>query len=115
MTIYKRGDIVCAPFPHVERLVYVSRPALVASIDALGPARLLTWVLMITNAKRPDWEGDVLIPNAPELGLVIPSKVRVAKIYAVETASLALIGQLDAAVMRKVDRELRGIILPTAP
>lgn len=76
---------------------------------------MLTWVLMITNARRPGWEGDVVIPGAIELGLVIPSKVRPVKIHAVKTASLRLVGRLDDVTMREVDTVLRDIMQPLAP
>jgi mRNA-degrading endonuclease toxin of MazEF toxin-antitoxin module len=89
------------PFPHVERPVLVPRPALVVSPRPLGPAGLLTWMLMITNAERPEWPGDVPIANSRELGLIVPSKVRTAKIAAVETAAATLIGRLDAATLRQ--------------
>ncbi|MEA3036667.1 MAG: mRNA interferase MazF [Sphingomonadales bacterium] len=91
-----------APFPHVERPVLVPRPALVVSPRPLGPAGLLTWMLMITNAERPEWPGDVPIANSRELGLIVPSKIRTAKIAAAETAAATLIGRLDAATLRQV-------------
>jgi len=93
---------VRAPFPHVERPVLVSRPALVVSPGPVGPQGLLTWMLMITNAERQGWPGDVPIPDARTLGLIVPSKVRTAKIAAVETAACAPIAKLDAATLQRV-------------
>jgi mRNA-degrading endonuclease toxin of MazEF toxin-antitoxin module len=93
---------VRVPFPHIERPVLVPRPALVLSPGPLGPAGLLTWMLMITNAERPEWPRDVPIANSRELGLIVQSKIRTAKIAAVETATASLLGRLDAGTLRQV-------------
>ena len=79
----------------MERPVYVPRPALVVSRAGLGPDERLLWVLMITNAQRESWPGDVLIPDAPSRGLLVPSKIRTAKITTVEFAQTSFIGRLD--------------------
>lgn len=57
---------------------------------------------MITNAERQSWPGDVMIPHAEELGLLVPSKVRTVKINAVETQSAKRIGRLDAPTLEEV-------------
>ncbi len=98
------------PFPHVERPVLVPRPAVVISPVPLGPEGLLTWTLMITNAARAEWPGDVVIDQAEEIGLIVPSKVRTAKIAAVETASAALIARLDEPTLRRVLDQVRAIL-----
>lgn len=90
------------PFPHVERPVLVPRPALVVSVGEVGPGGLLIWTLMITNAEREHWPGDVMIPGWQELGLLIPSKVRAAKINALETGNARAIGKLDTSTWEKV-------------
>lgn len=90
------------PFPHVERVALVPRPALVVTPQTVGPAGLLIWTIMITNALRDAWPDDIIIPDAPGLGLLIPSKVRTAKIAAVEVASATRIGRLDAGTMLEV-------------
>ena len=64
MTRFETGDIVRAPYPHVERAVVVSRPALVVSSRPIGLADSLIWCLMITNARRAAWPGDIEIPDA---------------------------------------------------
>ncbi|SFP78172.1 mRNA interferase MazF [Sphingomonas rubra] len=97
---FEPGDIVQAPFPHVERAVVVRRPALLlCSFDtdeaAIG---LLAWVLMITSARRPRWRGDLDIPDAERLGLIIPSRVRTAKVATVAAIDLVRIGRMDKAV-----------------
>jgi mRNA-degrading endonuclease toxin of MazEF toxin-antitoxin module len=65
---------------------------------------------MITNAVRESWPGDVPIPAAEEIGLLIPSKVRTAKIAAVETAAAERIARLDAATMQQVAALLRSYL-----
>ncbi|MFD1610796.1 type II toxin-antitoxin system PemK/MazF family toxin [Sphingomonas tabacisoli] len=105
-TIFSAGDLVRAPFPHVERPVLVPRPALVVSRTALGPNGILTWTLMITNAERELWPGDIAIPDSEKLGLLIPSKVRTAKIAPIETHRASLIGRLDDTTLAKVRETL---------
>lgn len=105
--IFEPGDIVRAPFPHVERPVLVPRPALVVTAVPIGPDGLLLWALMITNAARPAWPGDIDIPDASALGLLIPSKIRTAKIAAIETATATHIVRLDARTMERVAEQLR--------
>ena len=107
-TIFEPGDIVRVPFPHVERSVVVSRPALVIGARPVGPGGLLTWTLMITNARREPWPGDVDVPDAEKIGLLIPSKVRTAKIAAVETATAQRLGRLDPATLTAVTALVRA-------
>lgn len=85
----------------------VPRPAVVLTPKPLGPDGLLIWTAMITNATRPAWPGDIVIRDAEKLGLVIPSKVRTAKIAAVETAAAVRIGRLDAALWNEIRDRVR--------
>jgi hypothetical protein len=101
---------VRAPFPHVERPIVVPRPALVISRTPIGLNGLVTWTLMITNALREPWPGDIDIPNAEQIGLLIPSKIRSAKIAPVETAKASLIGCLDAETLARAQRFVRETI-----
>ncbi len=100
MTLFEPRDIVHAPFPHVERSVIVRRPALILSTFDTRDSRVgtLAWALMITSAERPEWFGDVLIPDAETLGLVIPSKVRTAKVTTIATADMVRIGRVHESV-----------------
>jgi mRNA-degrading endonuclease toxin of MazEF toxin-antitoxin module len=85
----------------------VPRPAVVVTPEPIGPEGLLIWTVMVTNAQRPAWPGDVLIPEAESLGLLIPSKVRTTKIGAVEAGAATLIGRLPDRVWGEIDRLLR--------
>jgi mRNA interferase MazF len=109
-TIFSAGDIIKAPFPHVDRAVEVTRPALVISREPLGPDGLLAWALMITNAGREFWPGDVVIPNAEAHGLLIPSKVRTAKVSPIEAARASLLGRLDNETYEVVRDAIRQVI-----
>ena len=106
-TRFEPGDLITVPYPHVERPVVVARPALVVSRSALGPSGLLIWTMMITSAEREDWPGDLPIPDAESLGLIIPSKIRTAKIAAVEAAQARTIGRLPPALLDEVQEVLR--------
>lgn len=85
----------------------VPRPAL-ALTSPIGPDGLLIWTLMITNAARPDWPGDVAIENAEALGLLIPSKVRTAKISAAEIHTATRLGRLDSSTIARVLKLVRA-------
>ena len=85
----------------------VSRPAVVLTPKAVGPAGLLIWAAMITNARRPEWPDDIHIPNAETIGLLIPSKVRTAKVAAVATGAATRIGRLDEALWKEVRDRVR--------
>jgi mRNA interferase MazF len=92
----------------VERPVLVPRPAIVLTPRPLGPGGLLIWTAMVTNAARAAWPGDVDIPDAEGLGLLIPSKVRTAKIHTAESASATLLGRLDAKTFERVRQTIRA-------
>lgn len=85
----------------------VPRPAVVVTTGPVGPGGLLIWTVMVTNAGRPPWPGDVVIPDAESLGLLVPSKVRSAKIAAVETAAATMLGRLDRATWIQVAKFVR--------
>jgi mRNA-degrading endonuclease toxin of MazEF toxin-antitoxin module len=61
MTSFKAGDVIWVSFPHVENERSKVRPALVVSGKMVGPEDGLLWAMMITNALRPDWPGDLMI------------------------------------------------------
>ena len=85
----------------------VPRPAIVLTLEPIGPSRLLLWTLMVTNAARPGWPGDIAIPDAEGLGLLVPSKIRSTKIAAVETLAATKLGRLDISTWREVRESVR--------
>ena len=110
-TIFRAGDIIRVPFPHVERQMMTVRPAFVVTSKAIGPNDSLIWTAMITNAARPAWPDDVFIDDWAALGLIIPSKIRTAKISTSEVATAVLLGHapqnLRLTVESIIDRYLR--------
>lgn len=90
----KAGDVVWVPFPHAENASLHPRPALIVAAG-LGAQGALCWALMITNAKRPEWPGDVSISDHEAIGLPIPSKVRTAKIATLEGRNAHRLGRLQ--------------------
>jgi len=80
----------------------VVRPALVLSVRETETAGPLLWVLMVTNAARPEWRGDIPIPGWKALGLLIPSKVRTTKISTVEAEHARALARLDEHTWRSV-------------
>ena len=106
MTPFEAGDVVRVLFPHVERNVRRSRPALVLTQEPIGPEGLLIWVAMITNARRKRWPGDVLIEDHEAAGLPVSSVIRTAKIATLEAASATRIGRLPEAQILAVRKQV---------
>jgi hypothetical protein len=52
--------------------------------------------------------GDISIPRFEELGLIIPSKVRTAKINSVEVGGATRIGKLDNETWNRVLTQVRA-------
>lgn len=84
----------------------VVRPAFVLTDRPIGPGASLIWTAMITNAARPDWPDDIPIDEWERLGLIVPSKIRTAKLTTNEVASASLISRaperLIAHVLKKI-------------
>lgn len=99
------GDVVWVAYPYVETNRMRSRPAVIVAAN-LGVDSALCWALMITNAARPDWPGDVAIFDHNAAGLPIPSKVRTEKIATLASASATLIGRLPASAITNIARNL---------
>ena len=98
MITFSAGDLVKAPFRHVERDVYVVRPTVVISRGGIGPHRSLLWVAMVTNLAHEDWPGDLPIPDSLARGLLIPSKIRTVKLATVEERAASRIGQIGESL-----------------
>lgn len=86
----------------------VPRPAVVLTPVAIGPEGLLIWTLMITSSSRPHWPGDIPIPDAQAIGLLIPSKVRTTKITAIEAGAATKLGRLDVKTWSVVRDSVRA-------
>jgi mRNA interferase MazF len=110
MTGFKAGDVIWVSFPYVESERSKVRPALVVSDNMSGPENTLLWAMMITNALRPDWPGDLIIQDHASVGLPHPSKIRTAKIATLEAAAAERIGQIGADLMAEVRRALAATL-----
>lgn len=110
MMSFRRGDVVWVPFPHVETLRIRSRPALIISNRLVGPDESLCWAMMITNADRTAWPGDILIADHRSLGLPIRSKIRSAKIATLEAQSAVLLGTLAEDELELVEIQLERVL-----
>jgi mRNA interferase MazF len=102
MTGFKAGDVIWVSFPHVESERSTVRPALVVSEKMVGPDDNLLWAIMVTNALRPDWPGDLPIENYASIGLPHPSKIRTAKIATLEARGAEIIGRIDERLLTEV-------------
>ena len=102
MTGFRAGDIIWVSFPHVESQRSTVRPALVVSEKMVGPNDGLLWAMMVTNALRPDWPGDLSIDHYASIGLPHPSKIRTAKIATLEASGAELIGRIDVGLLAEV-------------
>jgi mRNA interferase MazF len=92
------------PFPHVEQRVMTVSPAYVLTSKPVGLDGSLIWTAMITNALRPGWPDDVMIDEWEPIGLIIPSKIRTAKIATNEVKTAVLLGHASAELKAKVAR-----------
>lgn len=106
MTGFKAGDIIWVSFPHVESERSTVRPALVVSEKMVGPEDRLLWAMMVTNALRPDWPGDLPIEHYASIGLPHPSKIRTAKIATLDASGAEIIGRIDDELLA----EVRGVM-----
>ncbi len=109
MTGFKAGDVIWVSFPYVESERSKVRPALVVSHKMIGPENDLLWAMMITNALRPNWPGDLIIDYHASVGLPHPSKIRTAKIATLEAAAAERIGQISGGLLT----EVRGVLAAT--
>ena len=86
------------------------RPAVVVSDGLVGSAAIpLAWALMITNAKRAPWPGDLLISDHVAVGLNIPCKVRTARVETIDAQAAEHVGRLPGDML-EVRRHVRATI-----
>jgi mRNA interferase MazF len=66
--------------------------------------------MMITNALRASWPGDLVIEDHATAGLLIPSKVRTAKLATIDTAQASPLGRLPPSLWTKVQAALADAV-----
>lgn len=108
---YASWDVVAVPFPYTDRLAEKRRPALVVSSPALASKRGLLWLVMITSADNPRWDGDVAIADLETAGLPAASVVRPAKIAVIDAERVARkLGRLEKKLRNAVAESLHALI-----
>ena len=107
---FEGGDVVKVPFPYTDKSTRQSRPALVVSTRAALDPHALLWVVMITSAENRGWPGDIGVTGLAAAGLPVPSVIRTAKIATIKATDAARLGQVSAAVLRKVVAELVAML-----
>ena len=110
ITSLQPGDVIWIAFPHVESNQIGSRPALIVSTTTLGPKRQLAWAMMITNAERTGWPGDVPIADHQALGLPIASKIRTEKVATLDISEAKLLGKLPEVEFNRVKQLVRSYL-----
>jgi mRNA interferase MazF len=80
----KPWEVWVVPFPYTDRLEEKRRPALVISKQQLLQDHGLVWLAMITSTRINAWTSDITVSDLAAAGLPIPSRIRVAKIAALE-------------------------------
>jgi mRNA interferase MazF len=91
------------PFPFIEKPKWRERPALV--VRSLSPAQgvELLWVLMITSAANPSWEGDISLEDRfAECGLPVPCVIRTAKVATADRTHARIQGSIPADIFSQV-------------
>lgn len=113
MTNFNAGDIALLPFPFTDLQTTKKRPALI--LTKIAPAKKLPHlyiVAMITSQIGAHaLTGDVLLKNWKECGLLVESKIRLAKVVTVEEKLfLKKIGAIPSKNMSKILAEFCALI-----
>ncbi len=88
MTSPQAWEVWVVPFPYTDQLAEKRRPAPVISRPDLHRDHGLVWLAMMTSTRINRWSSDVDISDLAKAGLPIPSRVRVAKIAALEPSRM---------------------------
>ena len=89
MTDYKQGDLVLVSFPFSDLSTTKQRPALVLSVVTPRTFPKLFVVAMLTSQiESEEIEGDHIVKDWKEAGLLHPSKVRLSKVVSLEEGLL---------------------------
>ncbi len=105
------GDVILVRFPFSDIETTKKRPALVLTESMRSPRNLLVTVAMITSQiEALRLEGDVLLGNWQEAGLLHPSLLRMAKVATVDGDLVdRVIGALTPSDMRAAKLAFRRV------
>lgn len=85
MTNFNAGDVVLIPFPFTDLTTHKKRPALIlCGVVAYAFGNLYTCSMITGQIEGEDLQGDYLIHEWKESGLLHPSKLRLAKVVTIE-------------------------------
>lgn len=111
MTRPEPGDLFLVPFPFTDLKTTKRRPALILEFLTLRSMPALAIVAMLTS--QIDSEkitGDLLVKDWKEIGLLHPSKIRLAKVVTLEEELLIKrLGCLTKRDRDDVKREFRNL------
>ena len=108
---YASFDVVVVPFPYADRLAEKRRPAVVISAPALERDCGTVWLVMVTSAENRAWQGDVLVSNPAAAGLPAPSRIRPAKVAAVDADRIVhKIGVLPSKEAQAVQAQIKKFL-----
>jgi mRNA interferase MazF len=108
---YAPFDVVVVPFPYADRLAEKRRPAVVISAPALERDCGMVWLVMVTSAENRAWQGDVLVSDPAAVGLPAPSRIRPAKVAAVDADRIVRkIGVLPSKEARAVQAQIKKFL-----
>ncbi|MBI4412089.1 MAG: type II toxin-antitoxin system PemK/MazF family toxin [Deltaproteobacteria bacterium] len=105
------ADIVLVPFPFADLSTTKRRPALVLTTVSSEKLPPLSVIAMITSQIESEKiQGDFILKNWHEAGLIHPSKVRLAKIVSVEGGIiLEKLGTLQKQDWKGVKKEFLAL------
>ncbi len=107
----KPGDVALVRFPFTELAAAKKRPALVLARTARSPRnRLVTLAMITSQVEALRLEGDVLLSDWKEAGLLHPSLLRLAKVATVDEDLIdKRVGALSPADRRRTREACRRL------
>lgn len=105
------GDVALVRFPFTDLTAVKKRPALVLARTARSPRSRLATVAMITSqVEALKLDGDVLLTDWREAGLLHPSLLRLAKVATVDEELLdKAIGRLSSGDLEAAREAFRRV------
>lgn len=104
MTKFEKHDVVLVPFPFADLSTKKKRPALVLKkIVSRGVGNLVICAMITSQVGGERLEGDILLEQWQEAGLLHASKLRLAKIVTLdEKLVLKKMGRLNTKDIKTV-------------
>lgn len=111
MTIYKAGDIVTIPFPYVEGKKGKVRPTLLVSNIIQGEKQYFYVVMITSKEGKNNIEGDIVIDDVNDCGLIVPSIIRCSRIATLDqNMIISKVGKIPAEFSKLASEAIKGFI-----